>query len=68
MTLEEYTCQKGLLIVNWTQSHTQSLAASVYRGLSCMLHFWEKPHTGCQDPCTVLLLSESTLRREFLGL
>lgn len=34
---KEYTCQKGLLVVNRTQIHYQSLAAIICRGLSFIL-------------------------------
>lgn len=43
---EEYTCPNGLLMVNWAQSHNQSLAAIVHRGLSPRLHFNEKLQMG----------------------
>lgn len=61
---EEYTCKKGLLVVNWTQIHNKNVAAIVCRGPSYILYFREKPQSGLPASCTALLQSESALRRD----
>lgn len=39
---KEYTCQKGLLVVNWTHIHNQSLAVVVYSGSLTQVAFQGK--------------------------
>lgn len=62
---KEYTCEKGLLVVNWAQVHSQNLAAVVYRGLLHTLLIREKPQSGCQASCSGFLPPEPTLIKEF---
>lgn len=42
---KEYTCQKGIVVVNRAQIHNRNLAAIVYRGLSHTQHFRKKLQT-----------------------
>lgn len=44
---KKYTCQEGLLTVNWAPNHKQSPAVVANGGLSpTALHFREKPRTA----------------------
>ena len=63
---KEYTCPKGTLVVNGAQICSQSLAATVYRGLSHTQHFRRRLRLSCQASCTAFLLSNLNLIKEFL--
>lgn len=65
---KEYTCQKGLLVVNWDQIHNQNLAAIVYGCLLCTFHFREKPQTELPSLLHVFLSFDSTPVKESLVL
>lgn len=60
----KYTCQRGLLVVDWAQIHNRSLvAAIVCRTPSTALHLREEPQTGRPSLLHWLLPPESTLER-----
>lgn len=55
-------------MVNWAQIHNQRLAATVHRGLSCMLNFRIQPQTGLLSLLHCALATcESMLMKELLG-
>lgn len=53
-------------MVKWAQIHNGGPAAIAGRGLSCTLHFREKPQTKLPATSTRVLPSEMTLRKDFL--
>lgn len=63
---KDYTCLKGLLVVNWIQIHNRSLAAIVPRGLSHILISEKICRLSCQASVTEFLLSELNLIKEAL--